>query len=333
MSGATLPSVSIVVPTYRRRKRLPELLDALVAQRAVEIIVVVNAVDDGSMQLLADRAREETRLRAEFVAEPGQTVALQRGVELAGGEVVLMLDDDVVPEPDLAEGHAGHHANDDGLVVLGYMPVARPPRRRRGEFARELYAADYERACAEYERDPEAILRGLWAGNVSIRREDCLRVGLRAGPGMPAGYGYHEDRDLGLRCRAAGLRGVFDRRLRARHLYEKTPGQFLDAARSSGATRAAVHAAHQEEIGPLAEDAFEHAVPQPGRTLVRWARGRAHAPIRALLRATAALAGSLRLFRVETHAGFVLGAIEQQRGADEQRQSAASLGEGREEAG
>ncbi len=318
MSEASLPTVSVVIPTYNRRQRLPELLGAVLPEAATEIIVVVNACEDGSLQLLEERAEQELRLRPMFVAESSQTLALQAGVDAANGDVVLMLDDDVLPEPGLVEGHARHHAGAEGLVVLGYMPVARPARRRRGEFAAALYSHDYEGACERYEHDPETILTGLWAGNVSLRRSDCLRVGLRAEVGMPAGYGYHEDRDLGLRCQAAGLRGVFDRRLRARHMYEKTTEGFLRAARSSGATRAAVHATHAEAVGALPEDFFARAAPLPGRLLVRLARNRtAYRPVRSLLRAITAAAGALRVFRVETHAGFLLGLIEQQRGAEE----------------
>jgi glycosyltransferase involved in cell wall biosynthesis len=316
MSEPQSASVSVVIPTYERRERLPELLDAVLAEPAAEIIVVVSACRDGSLELLEERARGEPRLRPMFVAEPGQTVALQVGVEASASDVVLMLDDDVLPQPGLVEGHARHHAAGEGLVVLGYMPVARPSRRRRGEFPLHLYSYDYERTCEGYEREPGSILESLWAGNVSMRRADCLRVGLRPGPGIPAGYGYHEDRDLGLRCRAAGLRGVFDRRLCARHLYEKTPAAFRRAARNSGVTRAAVHRSHADAVGPLPDDFFVRAAPMPGRLLVRLARRRrARWPVLVLLGTIAAVAGTLRLFRVETHAGFLIGLVEQQRGA------------------
>jgi len=317
MSDASDPTVSLVIATHNRCERLPELLEAVLPEAAIEIIVVVNACRDGSLELLEERAKEECRLRPLFVGEPGQTRALQAGIERAEGEVILMLDDDVLPEPGLVEGHARHHAGSDEIVVVvGYMPVSRPSKRRRGEFPLDLYDRDYERTCREYERDPDSILRGMWAGNVSIRRTDCLRVGLRPGAGMPDGYGYHEDRDFGLRCKTAGLRGIFDRRLRARHMYAKTPKAFLRASRNSGATQAAVHAAHAETIGALPEDFFDRTVPLPGRLLVRWARRDALCrPIQALLRAFAGIAGALRLFRVESHVGYVMGTIEQQRGA------------------
>lgn len=325
MTDSELPSVAAVIPTHNRRAGLPALIDAVASEPLAEIVVIVNGGGDGSLGWLRERAATEPRLRAQSAGEPSQTLALQTGVELATSDVVILLDDDVLPEPGWARGHARHHAGAEGLVVIGYMPVERPRRRRRGQFPLYIYADDYERACEGYERDRDSILRGLWGGNVSMRRADCLRVGLRPGPGMPAGYGYHEDRDLGLRCEAAGLRGAFDRGLRARHLYDKSPAAFLRAARNSGATRAAVQAAHAEALGPLPADFFARGAPWPGRLLVRWARREgARRPTVALLRGLAAFAGTLRLFRIETHLGFLIGAIEQQRGAIEQRQSAVA---------
>jgi len=309
------PTVSVVIPTHQRRDRLPILLDALEGEAAMEVVVVVNASDDGSLELLEERAARDPRLRPMSIEEAGQVLALEAGVERARGEVILLLDDDVIPEQGLVAGHAERHQGQQSLVVVGYMPVAAPQPRRRGQYPVDLYSRAYERVCKEYEHDPGAILRGLWAGNVSLRRSDCIRVGLNPAE-RSDGYEYHEDRDLGLRCEAAGLDAVFDRRLRARHLYERTPASFLSTSRNSGASRASVHRQHAEAIGPLPDDFFARVVPQPGRLLVRLARLRPlYRPVRAALRLLTNLAGALRLFRLESHAGYVLGTVEQQRGA------------------
>lgn len=314
--GATRPSVSIVVPTHNRRAGLPALLDALEPEPAAEIVVVVNAAHDGSLELLEERAQRDARVKPAFLAKPGQIGALRKGVEMASGEVVLLLDDDVIAEPGLVDGHARHHTPDSHRVAIGYMPVALPARRRAGQYPAHIYSRAYELACREYERDPSSILRGLWAGNLSIGREDFLRVDATAA--RQDGYGYHEDRDFGLRCEAAGLEGIFDRSLLARHLFEKTPQAFLAASRNSGRTRAQVYAAHPGTLGPLPQDFFEQVVPRPGRTLVRLARGnRLRRPVQTMLMGLTTLAGALHAFRLETHLGYVMGVIEQQRGASE----------------
>ncbi len=325
---ATPPAVAIVVPTHNRSERLPALLDALIGEPAQEIVFVVNGSTDGSLQLLEERARENSRLKPISIPTASKAAALQLGVERATCEVVLMLDDDVFPEPGLAAAHAHHHESGGHLLVVGYMPTRSPRRRRPGEFPLDLYQRSYERVCSEYESDPGSILRGLWAGNVSMRREDALRVGFDPAGAMPDGHWYHEDREFGLRCEAAGLEGVFDRSLRARHDHRATPQTFLRVARDSGHTRWAIHRAHADTIGPLPADFYQRGAPMPGRLLVRLAqRKRAHGFVQALLRGVARAAGRLHFFRLETHAGFLMGTIEQQRGALD----AAVSAQGREE--
>src|SRR5882672_7227004 len=159
------PRVSVLVPTHSRRDHLPAFLDALAAEPAAEIVVVANGDPDGSTELLEERAREDERLKPLSIAAAGKIAALQAGLERACGEVVLMLDDDVLVEPGLVAGHARHHAARKNLLVVGYMPIWPPQRRRPGEFPSDLYQRSYERACGEYEDDPESILRGLWGGN------------------------------------------------------------------------------------------------------------------------------------------------------------------------
>jgi glycosyltransferase involved in cell wall biosynthesis len=323
MDSITDPTVSVLIATHNRRERLPALLDALATEPAAEFLAIVNGDSDRSFELLEAWARRDRRLRPLSLDAPDQAAAQQLGVEVASGDVVLILDDDVVPRPGLIEGHARHHAGRTGLVVVGYMPVAMPSPRRSGQFPIDLYNRSYEHVCDEYERAPGSILRGLWGGNVSLTREDALRVGLKPSSGMPAGYWYHRDRDFGLRCQAAGLEGVFDRGLLARHDHRVTPEKFMRVARDSGHTRWAVHASHRELAGPLPVDFYEKGVPMPSRLAIRISRhGQARPAIRFLLRAVTKIAGLLHLFRIETHAGFLLGVVEQQRGALE---AAASM--------
>ncbi len=315
-----------MIPTHARRERLPELLDAVLAEPFSEAVVVVNGADDGSLGLLEDRAAADGRLRALAIEEAGKPAAVLRGVEEASAEVVLILDDDVLPRPGLAAGHARSHAAASGLVIVGYMPVARSPRRRRGEFGTELYSRAYERVCAEYEADPGSILEGLWGGNVSLRRADALRVYEEEGkPGVRRQL-RHEDWEFGLRCAQLGLEAVFHRDLLAEHRHRVTPQKFLATMRRSGQARWIVHRNHRQKLGPLPEDFYVREVPLPGRALVRLSRRRhGYRPVRALLAASIGLAGALRLFRVETHAGWLLGMVEQQRGAREAAREARAM--------
>ena len=224
-----LPAVSVVMASRGRRSMLRPFVEALVGDPALtEVVIVLDGDVDGSPDALEELGREFPVVRPVLADQRGQSGALELGVERSRSDVVLLMDDDVIAGPGLVSGHARHHAEGDGLVVLGYMPVslyggASPATR--------LYAAEYEAHCARLESGEVPVLEGLWMGNVSARRDDLLRVGIES-ERYPVRW--HADTDLGLRLQAAGLHGVFDRRLRASHLQDRSAAAFLRDARERG---------------------------------------------------------------------------------------------------
>jgi glycosyltransferase involved in cell wall biosynthesis len=306
-------TVSIVMPTYNRRALLERVLWPLLEDpAATEIVVVVDGSQDGSYELLGELAEKHPQLRPLKIENRGKEGARQAGLDVATGEVVLIMDDDVLAEPGLVSGHAAAHAGEDGLVVVGYMPVDPPEPRRAGDAPTLLYAAEYERRCEQYEVDPSLVLKTLWGGNISMSREHALRVGLVS----DFSQGYHQDRDFGLRCAKAGLRGRFDRSLAARHLHERSLDAFIRDARRQGAGRRQIHELHPELLPALEPDEFAKDLPAPARALVlACRRPRLAGPVSAALKATAGLAGRLRLWPLETAALKLTRRMEQQRGA------------------
>ncbi len=114
-----------MVATRRRTHLLGTLVDKVLSDPgALELIVVVDGTDDlESPALLTQLGRTTTRLRHLVTDRLGQMGALAAGVDAARGELVLLLDDDVLPQCALATGHSAHHAGRRGLVVVGAMPV------------------------------------------------------------------------------------------------------------------------------------------------------------------------------------------------------------------
>jgi glycosyltransferase involved in cell wall biosynthesis len=306
----SLPSVSAVVVTYNRRDRLAESVAAIAGDpHAFQIVVVVDGCDDGSYEMLTELAKSDPRIRPVWQENAGDAAARQVGVEHATGEVVLVLDDDVLAGPGLAEGHARVHAATPGAVALGYMPVRRPPVRRPGGFASHLYADEYEAQCRRYEADPSTILRGLWTGNLSMRRADALRVGFRT---EGQRLGYHSDQAFGLRCLRAGLVGVFDRGLFAEHLHERDVDTFVRQSRIRGSDRRRL-----EELFPdlISRRDLQDRLSPP----VRIAVAVAAAPGMCRVAAPALLwyarwAGQARLWRLESTFARYLRQVELRRG-------------------
>jgi GT2 family glycosyltransferase len=327
LASGSLPSVSVVMPTYRRSELLPSVIaPVLVDDATTELMVVVDGTHDGSLELLERHARHDARLRPMLVEHGGAARARQVGVERATGEVVLLLDDDVIAGPNLVAGHARRHAEGSGLVVVGTMPVRLDGLARRGNFTAYLYAHEYERFSAAYETDPNRVLLWLWGGNISIRRDDALRVGLES-PSRRR-YDYHEDRDFGLRCRRAGLIGVYDPPLRAEHLHTRSLAAFLRDARRQGRDDVRLHRDHRDLIGPFDMAAEEANLGLSFRLAVRLSRiGVIGVLEMTALRLVLRAAGWLGWFRLETRAAVILRRIEQRRAID------AELAAGRAAAG
>src|SRR4051794_26505688 len=239
---------SVVMATYNRRALLPGVLDPLLADPAAdEVVVVVDGCEDGSIEYLRERAAGEPRLRPLLIANRGAVAAQQAGVEAARGEIVLVIDDDVLAEPGLVSGHLRHHEAEPDLVVVGYMPTERPADRRPGSFTSELYHDVYEFRCRGWEANPDNVLQGLWGGNVSVGRQALLAHG---GIGGRYTLPYHYDWELGLRLRAAGLKGRFDRTLAARHLHSRSYVSFRREARAQGRAMWLIENQHADQLGP-----------------------------------------------------------------------------------
>jgi len=270
-----VPTVSVIVTTYRRSERLEACLRPLLDDPATtELIVVVDGYDDqDAVDVVGRFASADKRVVLVQIPHGGQRAAHSAGLAKATAEVVLIMDDDVVAGAGLVSGHARHHHGADGLVVAGYMPCWETPLANGVLHLTRAYAAEYEMHCSQYETDPSAVLREHWGGNVSLRRHDCVRVGFPPWPYR------HEDQEFGLRCLRNGLSGVFDRTLYAQHRYTRGASRFLDEARSYAFATAFLHAQFPDLLGPFDPD---HDLRRRG-TVVRLLASRVVRPLTSLL--------------------------------------------------
>lgn len=98
----TPPSISIVIPTYKRLDMLAELTQALLPQLAaigdrVEMLVIDNCPDGSARETVAEMTGDVAAVR--YIHEPraGVVHARNTGVTAATGDYILFLDDDEVP--------------------------------------------------------------------------------------------------------------------------------------------------------------------------------------------------------------------------------------------
>lgn len=103
-----LPTVSVIIPTFNRIANLAQAVAPLLRDSATtELIVVLDGCQDGSIELLRRLAIEDSRLRPVPITNRGKQRALQVGVATATGDVVLVLDDDLVAADGLVPATPG----------------------------------------------------------------------------------------------------------------------------------------------------------------------------------------------------------------------------------
>lgn len=225
-----LRGASVVIPSHGRAEQLARIVEPLLADPATAEIVVVADRDPQAEQTV--RALGDPRVRAIAADAGNESGARQVGVEAAAEDIVVLIDDDVLPLPGLVSRHMAHDHRRH--IVIGYMPVDPGLLAGVARFPARVYESSYQDQIAHWEGHPDEILKKFWAGNFSARRSDLLSVGLE----NPEYRGmYFADYDLGLRLDRAGYTASFDRDAAALHLYERDIEGFVRDSRRQGAAQ------------------------------------------------------------------------------------------------
>jgi len=200
------PLLSVVVPTYNRRAGLERLLLALAEQTFAadqfEVIVVNDGSLDGTERLLA-ALETPYRLRVVDQTNAGPAAARNVGVRRAEGRLIVFLDDDVVPVPELLAAHVEAHGDADDLVVVGPMsPPTDAPRSVWVRWEERQLLKQYDAMeRGAYPCTP----RQFYTGNASVARARLLAAG-----GFDARFKRAEDVELAFRLWALGARFLFE---------------------------------------------------------------------------------------------------------------------------
>lgn len=114
--------LSVVIPTYRRESVLIESLDYLLSlpERADEILVVDQTErHEPNTKAILESLHAQGAIRWLLQQPPSITMAMNRGLREASGDVVLFLDDDIRPEPGLVSAHKVAHREHEGVLIAG----------------------------------------------------------------------------------------------------------------------------------------------------------------------------------------------------------------------
>jgi GT2 family glycosyltransferase len=216
-----MPALSIVIPTLGRPETLDEVIAGLKRQQPpideVEVMVILDAGASAEVAARIEAVASPLQMAIHSAECPGASAARNLGWRTARAPLVLFLDDDIVPRPNLVAEHLEwHRANPEPEVgVLG--AVRWSPQVKVTQFMRWLETGiqfDYgtiETTDVEWQR--------FYSCNVSVKRAMLERVGGFDDIRFPFGY---EDLELALRMSEHGFRLLFNEAAAGEHLKTET---------------------------------------------------------------------------------------------------------------
>jgi GT2 family glycosyltransferase len=210
-----LPNISAAIPTYQRERVLIETIGSLIALETppAEILVV-----DQTPKHEAATERELMRLEGEGkirwirLTTPSITHAMNVGLEQAGSEIVLFLDDDIVPGRELISAHGRAQATRGCNIVAGQVlqPGEEPVDEEPDGDGFRFYSSRRQH------------ISELMGGNFSIKRRVALELG-----GFDENFvhvAYRFEAEFAARALAAGEKIWFEPEASIRHLRSTSGG-------------------------------------------------------------------------------------------------------------
>jgi GT2 family glycosyltransferase len=241
--------VSVVVPTFQRRDALRRLLEAFadqtLAHERFEVVVAIDGSSDGTLEML-ERSRAPYQLRWLWQPNSGRAAARNAAIRLAEGTVIVILDDDMEPQPGLLAAHLREHAAASSRAVMGAAPIVIEPDAPA--HVRYVAAKFNEHLQRLARPDHRFRIRDFYSGNTSVRRDDLLAAGLY--DERFTIYG-NEDVELAQRLIQRGIALAFTADAVAQQHYDKSLRDLAADELAKGRTAVQLGDAQPEAIAEL----------------------------------------------------------------------------------
>jgi GT2 family glycosyltransferase len=220
---------TVVIPTFNAVGLLSEALSALEAQTVPhDVVVVDNGSTDGTANVLAQRFPDVSVVRLDENTGFGR--AVNRGVAEAAGEIVVLINNDVVCIPDFLERlleplDDARVSSVAGVLLQHDRPDLIDTAGIELDTTLRSWDALWNRPVSALGDAPEPV--GPCGGAAAYRTAAFREVG-----GFDETFfAYWEDVDLALRLRLAGHRCVRAPEARALHKHGQTLGAASPAQR------------------------------------------------------------------------------------------------------
>lgn len=224
-------SISVVIPNYNGEKLLAKNLPKVIeAVGESEIIIVDDASTDGSIEkikylsqrLIGLRPKKSNIKLVRNRKNLGFSSTVNKGVKEASGNLVVLLNTDVIPEKDFLEPAIRHFENPE-VFAVGFLQKCPDDGRiiERGRGIGKFHAGFLVHARGEVDRRDTLWVSG---GAGVFRKSIWEELG-----GLEELYNpfYWEDIDISYRALKAGYKLIFEPESQVIHLQEETiKGQY-----------------------------------------------------------------------------------------------------------
>jgi glycosyltransferase involved in cell wall biosynthesis/peptidoglycan/xylan/chitin deacetylase (PgdA/CDA1 family) len=267
------PRFSIVIPTFERKevvKASVSALSQLEFDGGLEIIVVVDGSTDGTAEALRSL---DLPYPFQVIEQKNQgaSSARNRGAEVAAGEIILFLDDDMEAHPHLLKEHDRSHRQ-GADAVIGHIPL-HPDSPHN--FLSELVGHWAEERVSELKSVSGKLpFNEIMTGQLSIARATFFALGGFNTKFTHGGSFGNEDLDFGLRLQENGYNVAFNPAAISWQKYVVSPRQYLRQYRQAGRADvlfARIHPEHTAHLFTRTQRHSDRLFWRWWRPLIRWA--------------------------------------------------------------
>ncbi len=246
-------NVSLIIPTYNKKTRLAIMLQSirrLKYDKDLEIIIVNDGSNDGTQKLVEDfcqnvKLGDGMHIKLISTSNQGRSKARNVGIKVAGGELLIFTDDDLILSDTFVINHVKEHLALDTAVVHGqilslpqlkflenpatgqqYDGTLASERMRQYCITPDMFGdgsihhyLQHNSRIGKFEKDIRALFEhtsvhdsyirwiGFTGGNVSIRKKN-IPMGNLFDPAMGKIWGC-EDLEAGYRLFLNGMKFLY----------------------------------------------------------------------------------------------------------------------------
>lgn len=248
--------VSIIVPTFRRPMILGETIAELIKldypQERFEIIVVDDGSDDETAETVKSFQSKFANLIYHYQKNSGVATARNTGAKIAKGDVLIFIDDDILPASNAIQKHLKNLEEFGKCLVNGHWEFA--PKMKKylendpfGQFRLKTEIWVKEGTGKKILRDQLYEPTGITACCLGVRKTDFWDIG---GFDEQFPFAGCEDQEFSLRAARAGYQFIYDYSLKLLHNDQRlSVEQFGERQRRGAITKVLLATKYPQEEG------------------------------------------------------------------------------------